>query len=301
MKNILVKTLLFFLLISCSEKDTENNTANLDSIKYGTSFGFCYGYCNEYLNITNSKIIFNKESWGDNTLFPKVEKTIDIDLNDWELLNNKINFKNFSTLQETIGCPDCADGGAEWIEIQSGERTHKITFEYQNEPAAVKEYISILRNRISIISKSHSFQESLNTWNTLKTNKGNSYKYTIEFVSYIGFGNRTEIEVDNGKVISRKYEDFLTEGAMIKPALTMYTETENELGLHTKGAPIKTIDELYETCIGEYLIVDANTNYISFLTNDVGILSDCGYSQKNCADDCFVGVSISNFEWISKH
>ena len=49
-------------------------------------------------------------------------------------------------MPETIGCPDCADGGAEWIEIKlaNGEK-HKVTFEYMNAPSAFKNYISGLR------------------------------------------------------------------------------------------------------------------------------------------------------------
>lgn len=37
---------------------------------------------------------------------------------------------------EVFGCPDCADGGSEWIELQSQSgASRKIVFEYHRYPA----------------------------------------------------------------------------------------------------------------------------------------------------------------------
>ena len=54
-------------------------------------------------------------------------------------------------MDEIIGCPDCADGGAEWIEITSGETSHKVTFEYNKSPDVFKSYIEILRSKLEEI------------------------------------------------------------------------------------------------------------------------------------------------------
>ncbi len=65
---------------------------------------------------------------------------------DWNSFLTEIDVNSFFSMPETIGCPDCADGGAEWIEIKlaNGEK-HKVTFEYMNAPSAFKNYISGLR------------------------------------------------------------------------------------------------------------------------------------------------------------
>ena len=34
---------------------------------------------------------------------------------DWNGILNEINLKEFYSLKDFYGCPDCADGGAEWI------------------------------------------------------------------------------------------------------------------------------------------------------------------------------------------
>jgi len=63
---------------------------------------------------------------------------------------NSINTTSFFKLPETIGCPDCADGGAEWLEIilLNGKK-HKVTFEYRNEPTQLKNQIIKLREILS--------------------------------------------------------------------------------------------------------------------------------------------------------
>lgn len=287
---------LFFILTACNE--TEETSDTIDQIKYGTSFGFCVGYCNQNITLSNSEIIYKKESWTESNDYPTLEETKTINTGDWTSLSNTFNFNTFSQLDETYGCPDCTDGGAEWIEITHEGKVHKITFEYKNEPEVLKKYVSILRSHFLKIAKEYNFNESLEAWNQLKVTNGTSYKYTTEFISWVGFGNKTEITVIDGVVTTRKHEEFLTESTAIKPVLISYTETGDDLGTHTKGAPVKTLDELYDICVGDYLTVNVEENYISFYTNNLGVLSSCGYFAKSCVDDCFIGVKIVDFEWI---
>jgi hypothetical protein len=61
-----------------------------------------------------------------------------------------LNINDFFDLPTTIGCPDCADGGAEWIEIELVDGgKHKVTFEYRHEPEKVKDYIIKLREQMN--------------------------------------------------------------------------------------------------------------------------------------------------------
>lgn len=59
-----------------------------------------------------------------------------------------MNLNDFFKLSETIGCPDCADGGAEWVEVEyvSGKK-HRVTFEYMKEPDELKDYLIGLREQ----------------------------------------------------------------------------------------------------------------------------------------------------------
>lgn len=150
-----------FSIISCENIDNWelDFKSDITSISYGTSFGFCYGYCKQSINIEQTKVEYLASSWGDDRTFPDIEITRNISDETWRSLRNEIDFIIFRNLDEVIGCPDCADGGAEWIEIETATQKHNITFEYNNPPEEIRSYI----NTLSEILKS--FQKDLPTDN----------------------------------------------------------------------------------------------------------------------------------------
>ena len=52
----------------------------------------------------------------------------------WDSLTAAVDKRSFEKLDSIIGCPDCADGGAEWIQIEYGGKKKKVTFDYGNAP-----------------------------------------------------------------------------------------------------------------------------------------------------------------------
>lgn len=150
MRNRLVLTALLFyififgLIISCSVNEVSNE---IIQVKYGTSFGECVGYCKMDLTISAGLVKFDKSGWIDTirtVTFTKIQ-----DESNWYFFQSELKVTSFLDLPPVIGCPDCADGGAEWLEIELANGVkHKVTFEYKNEPALVKDYISRLRKLI---------------------------------------------------------------------------------------------------------------------------------------------------------
>jgi len=144
-----------------------------------------------------------------------------------------------------------------------------------------------------------SYNESLNKWTELKKDNGNSYIYQTTFLSWTGFGRTTELKIIEGKVTSRIYQEFSTDEQTGERVITdSYTENENDLGNHEKGAIPLTIDELYSSCAGDYLIVDEEKNTLYFETEINGLVALCGFVPDGCVDDCFQGISIDSFDWI---
>ncbi len=144
-----------------------------------------------------------------------------------------------------------------------------------------------------------SYNESMQKWDELKMVNGNSYRYQTGFQSWAGFGNTTEIEVLAGKVVARSYEEFTIDdqsGEVI--IIDSFSENENHLGLHQKGAAPLLIDELYGTCANELLVVDQRKNTLYFETTSNGLMTLCGYVPDDCIDDCFNGIRINTFDWI---
>ena len=149
MKTLSLLTAIVLVIISISHtscKKDKNilNPQNIYKIQYGTSFGECIGYCKQSLIITSAKTEFTKSGWSDTLKTISCNEKTDSAL--WQLLMKEIDFSSFNALDETFGCPDCADGGAEWLQIETGTTKHKVTFEYQNEPLEVKTYIDKLRS-----------------------------------------------------------------------------------------------------------------------------------------------------------
>jgi hypothetical protein len=141
-----LKLLILFCFLTAAamfsgcEKKTDEDKLK---ISYGTSFGMCVGYCNNQLFISNAKMELKKYENKPNAV-PKV-CTVEMAETDWSKLADSIDLSVFNQLKESYGCPDCADGGAEWIQIEYGDKKHKVTFEYGKEPNEVKPYISTLR------------------------------------------------------------------------------------------------------------------------------------------------------------
>ena len=117
--------LLIFGIATSFGCDSDAVNPQLDRIEYGTSFGFCVGYCTQVLEVSPTQI--NKR------LIPQVnedlpQKNCTDSFASFESLLEKIDLEAFSELDETIGCPDCADGGAEWIEITTRDANKRVVF-----------------------------------------------------------------------------------------------------------------------------------------------------------------------------
>ncbi len=145
MKRLLFICLLVGIAISCDKK--EDKAIEIKQISYGTSFGECVGYCNSELLLKLGNVTYTRSGWND--AVETITCTDTLTIESWNSFKNGLNVNDFFELSETIGCPDCADGGAEWIEIEliPGEK-HKVTFEYMNEPDELADYLTGLRAQL---------------------------------------------------------------------------------------------------------------------------------------------------------
>ena len=142
----LLSIVILSLTFSCGVKKPTNDIV---SIKHGTSFGMCNGYCfKEYTYSESSSVKFSK-GWGRTDLsnYPDKYDTTEFSNKDWDKLLETLDNEKFYGLPEIIGCPDCADGGAEWIEIVTKDKTVKVTFEYGSDVAEISGLLAFLRDK----------------------------------------------------------------------------------------------------------------------------------------------------------
>lgn len=131
-----MKTALFFMLFTglmrCSDQSSVTAESATDPviIRSGTSFGFCAGYCNTDMELAGTKATFSKSSPRQPAKYPTRTCTKTLTSNKAADLNVLAQFTEFRKQPEVIGCPDCADGGMEYVEIQVGEIRHKVKFDY---------------------------------------------------------------------------------------------------------------------------------------------------------------------------
>jgi hypothetical protein len=115
-----------------------------DYIKFGESFGMCSGYCFFEITFEKSKCTSVNKAWGDTLNNPTKVALSQLDLSRWNSLNFSINFDLFLKLPEVIGCPDCADGGANWVEVSKSGVSHKIKFEHGNPPKELLNFLALV-------------------------------------------------------------------------------------------------------------------------------------------------------------
>ena len=151
---ILLRTFTFLsflgIVAACSESDTcAFEEEGVQVIRYGTSFGFCVGYCKRELEIFPESVVFTKSGWE--TGVKEIVCNDSFQKSDWLQLLGLINYDTFFKMPEVIGCPDCADGGAEWIEIIQAGKSHKVTFEFHHEPEELSDLVIDLRLRLTAL------------------------------------------------------------------------------------------------------------------------------------------------------
>lgn len=138
------------------------------------------------------------------------------------------------------------------------------------------------------------FDKSYKAWSSFKAQSNNSYSYVVTTSSWTGYNTATTITVLNGEVVNRKYRAWSTNF----PAAHITThadweETKSKLNTHDSAAATLTLDDIYQTAKTVWLKKRADV-HTSFEAKNNGIISSCGYVEKGCADDCFIGIAIAS-------
>ena len=109
-------------------------------ILYGTTSGECIGYCTKELEIAGRHVTFIATGLKAGRSIPPVRQSLDLTTDELRALERLKKNSSIASLPERVGCPDCNDGGAEWIELPLGARQVKrVTFEKGNPPSELRD------------------------------------------------------------------------------------------------------------------------------------------------------------------
>lgn len=142
-----MKTIIYLFMVvaifatSCrTKKETASTTISTTTsstevikIVHGTTFGFCHGYCNKTVTYTASSVVY--EQYGrDSIAFPPGSVREVFSKDQFEAIVSKFKWNEWDTLPDNIGCPDCTDRGAEFIEVTTSKGIKRVRFDAGADP-----------------------------------------------------------------------------------------------------------------------------------------------------------------------
>jgi hypothetical protein len=140
---------LIFLLAACAPTRDGGGTSDpppddtLPLISFGWSFGECWGECRGTLWVEpNGEVSFESRGWDEQIFTVTTGIAHDSTL---ESIGAAYDALDRPSLQATYGCPDCADGGAEWARFDDDIDPEETTWEWGDPPAPLVDLRAALR------------------------------------------------------------------------------------------------------------------------------------------------------------
>ena len=111
-----------------------------------TSFGMCAGYCSTRLEISAGAAVLTRTSRGGRGAqeLPEQRFTQTLTPDEWVEITRLAAAAKFDGLPPVIGCPDCADGGAESLTIMGTTVPKTVSFDH----GATVEQVQPLLDRV---------------------------------------------------------------------------------------------------------------------------------------------------------
>lgn len=127
--GLIAAAALTISLAACSEATTA--AGSVSQVVSTTSFGMCVGYCKTRLEISPGKAVLVREPGGrGEPTLPVERKEESLSPQEWDEIAQLAGAAKIDGLPDVIGCPDCADGGAESLTIVGPGRNKTITFDH---------------------------------------------------------------------------------------------------------------------------------------------------------------------------
>jgi len=112
-----------------------------------TAFGMCVGYCTTRLEISEGRAVLLREgrSGRGEVAGPDLRYEAALSPGEWEEFVRLAANTDMNALPPVIGCPDCADGGAETLTIEGDGAPESVTIEYNAHITAAQPLLDRIR------------------------------------------------------------------------------------------------------------------------------------------------------------
>jgi hypothetical protein len=146
---------LVLVLAACASAGSAPET-NITRVVSTTSFGMCVGYCTTRLEISEGQAVLIREArggrGGPNPAQTPLRYATPLTPGEWQEIQRLAANVDFDALPDTVGCPDCADGGAESLTVEGPGGAESVSLEFRaNIPQAqpLLERVRALRQRLT--------------------------------------------------------------------------------------------------------------------------------------------------------
>jgi hypothetical protein len=112
---------------------TSAPTASVTRVVSTTSFGMCVGYCTTRLEISQGEAVLMRQARGGRGApqgSPDQRFTRALTAAEWQDIQRLAAGTDLDALPDVVGCPDCADGGAEALTIIGASGSESVSFDF---------------------------------------------------------------------------------------------------------------------------------------------------------------------------
>ena len=122
-------------------------------VRYGTTYGECVAYCSRSIEVFATRVRFSASGFASQPRRAPFRSGISLNRQEQVEVRRLILGTSVEGLPERIGCPDCDDSGAEWIEVNRSGHLERITFEKGKSPVQLKplvDWLSAMQDRFQV-------------------------------------------------------------------------------------------------------------------------------------------------------
>lgn len=134
------------LMMSCQLfGDKGGSSTEPTEIKGGYSFGFCAGYCKADFVFKSDGQSLVLKSHGRANDPPDLLIEEPMESSDWSQMIQAVDINSFCQMEEVYGCPDCADGGLEFLTMDCNGKDKTVNFEFGEELPEIRNLVLEIR------------------------------------------------------------------------------------------------------------------------------------------------------------
>jgi hypothetical protein len=125
------------------------------TVRNGTYLGDCLVHCDEEVSVEPGRVAYSLTSRVPDADNPDIHVEDAPPPGTWEAIERAVDLAALRSLPDTIGLPDAADQGGEFLEVSEGETTKRVDFPRDAEVPEVAPLLAAMRDLRARLAREH--------------------------------------------------------------------------------------------------------------------------------------------------